>query len=433
MDLLPDCAVACMAQTVPYSSCTLTDVNCICTNQALQAQITACGLQMCTVKDNLLSERALYSICDYPVTVDNNTFKVVTIVGLVLCCIAVALRLAARLLRANIGLDDATALVALASVIAISVIGLINSERGLGKDIWLIAFDDITKFLQSFFAVEALYVVTVALTKISMLLLYLRLFPGERFRLASKVVLAFTIAWGLGCLFATIFLCRPVSYFWHMWDGEHEGSCGDHEALLWGGAVINIVLDVVIIVLPLPTVFKLQMKAEKKVWVFVVFLVGLVVTLVSVLRFVYSLLNFDMTVNPTKSIVKPSIYSIIEIDLSLICTCMPGIRAFASHIHTLIFGEPKTLKSTYASGSNSGYASSQGRTGSKRTLVPSPSGDRSGTFDLEGGPIVKRDEWVVLRETRSTGSSRGDYGGSTTGDGDGYGYMQGRWLDHENL
>ncbi|KAL4794688.1 hypothetical protein BDV19DRAFT_399298 [Aspergillus venezuelensis] len=350
MDLLPDCAVSCMAQTVPYSTCTLTDIDCICTNQALQAQITNCGLQFCTVKENLLSKRALYTICDYPVTVDNGTFKIVTIVGLALCCTAVALRLAARLVRANIGFDDGVAILALASVIAISVIGLINSELGLGKDLWFIAFDDITKFLRYYFAVEALYVVTVALTKVSMLLLYLRLFPNKGFRLASKLVLAFTIAWGLGFLFASLFICQPVSYSWHMWDGEHEGSCGDHEALLWGGAVINIILDVVIVLVPLPTVFKLQMKAGKKAWVFIVFMVGLVVTIVSILRFVYSLLNYDMTRNPTKSIVKPSIYSIIEIDLSLICTCMPGIRAFASHIHTLIFGEPKT---THASGSNS--------------------------------------------------------------------------------
>ncbi|KAL4944492.1 hypothetical protein BDV06DRAFT_220227 [Aspergillus oleicola] len=399
MDLLPDCAVACLAQVIPSSTCALTDINCICTNQQLNAQVTACGLATCTVKDSLLSQRALYTICDYPVTVDNNAFSIVLVVGLVLCCIAVALRVAARILRANIGFDDGMALLALGSVIAISVVGLINKDLGLGKDLWFLPFDDITKFLHYYFAVEALYVISVALTKISMLLLYLRLFPNKGFRLATKLVLAFTTAWGLGSLFASIFICRPVSYFWLMWDGEHEGSCGDHEALLWSGAVINIILDVVIIVLPLPTVFKLQMKLKKKVWVFVVFLIGLVVTVVSVLRFVYALLNFDMTHNPTKSIVKPSIYSLVEIDLSLICTCMPGIRAFASHIHTLIFGEPTTNIST--------YGSSPGPSTSGRTLIPSPTAVRSGTYDVEGD-AGKQGEWVALHETRSTQSSKAD-------------------------
>lgn len=165
-----------------------------------------------------------------------------------------------------------------------------DETLGLGKDIWFIPFDDITELLhvclpptlatnltrQLYFTVECLYVASIALTKISMLLLYLRLFPGDQLRLAVKMVLAFTTAWGIAILFANVFACSPISYFWTQWDGEHKGECVNNDQLLWAHALINIVLDAVIIALPMPTLFKLNMNWRKKAGVIVMFAIGIV-------------------------------------------------------------------------------------------------------------------------------------------------------------
>jgi hypothetical protein len=109
-----------------------------------------------------------------------------------------------------------------------------------------------------------------------MLLLYLRLFPDETFRLASKLALVFTTAWGLAILFTNIFSCQPLDYFWHMWDGEHEGKCIDHSKLLWSHAIINIALDLVIIGLPMRTLLKLNLSWGRKAGICIMFAGGVV-------------------------------------------------------------------------------------------------------------------------------------------------------------
>lgn len=123
---------------------------------------------------------------------------------------------------------------------------------------------------------EVLYVLSIALTKISMLLLFLRLFPHEGFRLATKLVLAFTTIWALAIFLTKVLSCRPLSYFWTRWDGEHEGTCLSHENIIWAHASINIFLDLVIIGLPMPTLLRMNLSWRKKLAICSMFAVGIV-------------------------------------------------------------------------------------------------------------------------------------------------------------
>jgi hypothetical protein len=109
-----------------------------------------------------------------------------------------------------------------------------------------------------------------------MLLLYLRLFPNRPVRLAIWIWLAITTAWGIGSFFTQLFSCKPIKYYWTQWDGEHEGKCISHNSLLLAHAVINIVLDVVVIALPMPVLLKLQMSLEKRIGMCLMFAVGIV-------------------------------------------------------------------------------------------------------------------------------------------------------------
>jgi hypothetical protein len=108
-----------------------------------------------------------------------------------------------------------------------------------------------------------------------MLLLYLRLFPSTTLRIATITILTLTAIWGLVYTLINIFICNPRSYAWEQWDGEHEGRCMDQQAILMSHAIINIVLDVVVIGLPLPTLLRLKLGRDKKVGVFVMFVVGI--------------------------------------------------------------------------------------------------------------------------------------------------------------
>ncbi|RDW76841.1 uncharacterized protein DSM5745_06833 [Aspergillus mulundensis] len=62
--------------------------------------------------------------------------------------------------------------------------------------------------------------------------------------------------------------------------------------------MINLLLDVLVIVLPMPVLVRLQMSIEKRVGMSLMSAVGLVVTVISVLRLVETM-GFNDTTNPT--------------------------------------------------------------------------------------------------------------------------------------
>jgi hypothetical protein len=75
-------------------------------------------------------------------------------------------------------------------------------------------------------------------------------------------------------LFLVVFHCLPVSYAWTWWPGETEGKCLNFNAIGQASAGINILLDLVIMLLPLPQVSHLQVKRNRKFLVFAMFLTG---------------------------------------------------------------------------------------------------------------------------------------------------------------
>ncbi|KAL4795365.1 hypothetical protein BDV19DRAFT_363010 [Aspergillus venezuelensis] len=449
MDLIPKCAAACLVKALPSSNCNVTDLDCMCMDQPLIQQTLACGLEACTPKEGLLAQRMLYTTCDYPVSHDRTAFPIVLIVGQVLAFISVALRVAVRLTTSNIGFDDTTIMLSLGAVIAVFGLGLENQRLGLGTDLWFLPFGDITKFLHYYFAIETLYIASITLTKLSMLLLYLRLFPEKTMRMAIFITLGLTAAWGLSLLLSNVFSCTPVSYIWHSWDGEHEGSCISHEKVMWTHAITNIVFDVLIIALPMPTLLKLNMSMKKKIGVVIMFGVGLLY--VQLLCSIDLMLTADLgsplyqfcaashcsgstsmitqrvrsqislITLPIKShtnrfflekIVPVSIYSVVEMDLSIICACLPGIRAFIAYVHTAIYGKPEsTTQYSYSGNKYSAQLSGRRAAPSPATknLIPRPEAVRSGTF--ETGDFDSRHKmgtFIELQGTNSHDQSRSD-------------------------
>ncbi|KAJ4172434.1 hypothetical protein NW754_002633 [Fusarium falciforme] len=95
-----------------------------------------------------------------------------------------------------------------------------------------------------------------------------------------------------------IFQCTPIPFFWSGWAGEMAGKCIDINLFSWIRAAIEIAIDVAILSLPLPSVVKLQMSWKKKAQVLLMFALGFVITVVSILR-LQSLIQFAKTSNPT--------------------------------------------------------------------------------------------------------------------------------------
>ena len=80
------------------------------------------------------------------------------------------------------------------------------------------------------------------------------------------------IAWCVSLIFAVVFSCRPVAFFWDK--TIKGGTCIDENNLAYGITATNIVTDIVVLILPIPWMWGLQMPAAKKMAIVGMFLLG---------------------------------------------------------------------------------------------------------------------------------------------------------------
>ncbi|KAK8036949.1 hypothetical protein PG991_001263 [Apiospora marii] len=146
------------------------------------------------------------------------------------------------------------------------------TRLGLGKHIENI---DMTTMLPTIYmskAVTLVYAICIFLIKASALLFYARIFNrSKRFR---------TILWGFGAAVAGWFLCTALVPWFNCRptrktiDPFIPGVCFDRMNWFLSSCVINTTLDLAILIMPVPQIWKLQMTTRRKVQVTLVFLLG---------------------------------------------------------------------------------------------------------------------------------------------------------------
>lgn len=306
--------------------------------------------------------------CGAPIRDRSHNLRVLNIVLGVMSAVCVALRITYKAIVTvyELGLDDYFILITLISGVPSTIIQDRGTLRyGLGKDIWTLPFGEITDFVKWFYVMEVFYFVLVALLKLSLLFFYHRIFPGIPVRRVITATIIFDILFGFAFTVTAIFQCRPVRFYWESWDGEHTGKCIDINALAWANAAISIALDIWMLAIPLSQLVHLKLAWKKKVGVALMFCVGTFVTVVSIIR-LQSLIHFSNSTNPTWDQFDVASWSTIEINVGIICTCMPAIRVILVRLF------PKVLGSTRPSGQN--YASYGNRSGH---LGKTPEGSKS--------------------------------------------------------
>ncbi len=143
------------------------------------------------------------------------------------------------------------------------------------------------------------YVTSLSLTKVSILFFYLKVFPGRGFRYCVYTLIGLNICYAVVFDLLLAFQCNPIAGAWLSWDGTYTAKCISINLLGWSAAAINIVLDLCVIILPLPELFRLSMSLRKKVQIIMMFAVGFFVTFVSIIR-LRSLVEFGNTQNVTR-------------------------------------------------------------------------------------------------------------------------------------
>ncbi|RDW60501.1 uncharacterized protein DSM5745_10959 [Aspergillus mulundensis] len=257
-----------------------------------------------------------------------------------LAVIMVGLRVIQRTVTRKVfGWDDVLIIFALVCAIPLNAMAFPLQKNGLGTNLWTIPFDNISTQLKLLLVAEVFYMPAEALTQLSFLAFYTRIFPPSYNLKPAIIILAGTsVAFGISNTLIMIFQCTPVSYFWQSWTGEASGSCIDISAYSWYRAAMQIVMDLSIISLPIRPVWKLALSTRKKVLVLVMFCTGFLITVVSCLR-LRSLIKFSKSANISMDN-NPAIYwSMVECDVAIVCACMPSIPALLKAIFPRCYGD----------------------------------------------------------------------------------------------
>jgi hypothetical protein len=121
---------------------------------------------------------------------------------------------------------------------------------------------------------EVFYNPLIFLTKLSILLQYQRIFCPHRngiFRLIWALII-FNLLFYIAVMIPQILACSPREKIWHP---LIPGKCLDLASILIAGAVVNIISDFSILILPIYSVWQLQLNTARKIGVSSVFATGL--------------------------------------------------------------------------------------------------------------------------------------------------------------
>lgn len=118
---------------------------------------------------------------------------------------------------------------------------------------------------------EVLYAWNLGWTKTSVLLMYYRIFRLPYFKKMAWIVGAIVWAWVICITFLFIFICVPVQKLWYE---DLPGRCINQVGTWISNAASTLFTDLVILLMPIPQIWKLQLRTAEKIGLTLAFSLG---------------------------------------------------------------------------------------------------------------------------------------------------------------
>jgi hypothetical protein len=139
---------------------------------------------------------------------------------------------------------------------------------------WDLDFEQLPKFYKVNFARSQLYAITLAVTKMSIIFFYQRIFDGPHVRRILWGTHFFNISLAIAYFIAQCFVSQPL---YCEWTFDQGSECTYHDEFDGSGAysALNAALDLWLVTFAAFLVWKLQMKAARRLSVIAVFGTGI--------------------------------------------------------------------------------------------------------------------------------------------------------------
>ncbi|KAH7324810.1 hypothetical protein B0I35DRAFT_476023 [Stachybotrys elegans] len=265
---------------------------------------------------------------------DRTGLIIMTVIFTLLIITCVFLRFRARnITKAGLQVDDWLALVALVLTLALNGVFLAGTIEGAitGHSIVVNGrpvTNDLEILMQRYkYAYQTMEKVVFGMIKLSILFLWKRLFGTSRtFTIISYVMIAIVACWMVAFFFETVFQCgtnwplnwAPIYVF--------LAECTASLDVLTVFGVTDVVTDLIIIAMPIPLIWSLQMPRNKKIAVTGIFALGFFTTGAAVARlFYYLATSYNQEENPDfiGDVTLTLLWSTIEANVAMTVCCLP--------------------------------------------------------------------------------------------------------------
>ena len=125
------------------------------------------------------------------------------------------------------------------------------------------------------YMVQVFTSLAVGFSKVSVLLLYRRIFSVRVFKTVATIGVAIAIAWTVAFTISTIFQCNPIRLYWTELEFLWGNRCIQIIPFYQAQAITDIITDFAILAMPMPMIWKLQLPLKQKLAVAGMFLLGL--------------------------------------------------------------------------------------------------------------------------------------------------------------
>ncbi|KAF1993460.1 hypothetical protein P154DRAFT_385943, partial [Amniculicola lignicola CBS 123094] len=202
-----------------------------------------------------------------------------------------------------------------------ALMGLIMNNNG-GVHQWNLTTDEVKRVLYIFWIEAVIYGPFIFFTKLSILLLYLRLLIPTRWSPLWTIVHVFicvSAAFYTAITLVKIWQCNPIE---RAWNKTVPGTCINLPVLLQVSGLFNTTSDALILVVPVKACWNLKMSLKKKLAVLAVFTIGAVAPIFSAIGFacrVKAASSNDYTYNNPLIL----LWGTAEVTTGVICACLP--------------------------------------------------------------------------------------------------------------
>ncbi|OBS24817.1 hypothetical protein FPOA_05354 [Fusarium poae] len=257
----------------------------------------------------------------------------VVLMLLIISAVFLAGRIALRTKQTyGLSADDYAMIVSFLFVFAVAVMVVVAGHDGVGQHVWALTITQLSEVVKLSYVYSFLFASAVFTTKVSILLFYKRIFNrgSLSFRIAFWFGTLLVISYPIIFIFTMSFCCTPISHYWTQFTGS-QGSCIDVGQFFVALAIINLITNVIVLLIPVPEVLKLQMSREKKAGVFGILALGGLVCIASAVRIHY-LSVFSREIDTTWHMGPVAIWSSFEPSIGIVSACLPSFKSLLRYL-----------------------------------------------------------------------------------------------------